>query len=243
MSKIYDALQQVHRQKKRSWKSFEVTVFQNLVNPEEVEMCQEMLNLYKVIDAMLPDMSNRVLQFVGTRPGEGTSTIVREFAKIAAEQIGHRVLLVDADRFEGTQSKFYSVESQYSWVQALQESADVERAIHPVNGSSLFVSPASSSGAPTPELFNSPRFNEFWANLKLNFDLVLIDSLPLTISPDALAIASKVDGIILVLESEKTRWRTARHERDRIKMVGGNILGIVFNKRRYYIPQSIYKYL
>jgi capsular exopolysaccharide synthesis family protein len=188
-----------------------------------------MLSLYKVIDTMFPDMSNRVFQFVGSRPGEGTSTIVREFARIAAEQIGHRVLLVDADRYEGTQSKFYSVESQYSWIQALQESAEVGRAIHQVNGSNLFVSPAFNTGAPTPELFNSSKFDGFWANLKLNFDLVLIDSLPLTISPDALVIASKVDGVILVLEAEKTKWRTARHVKEGVERVGGNIIGIVFN--------------
>ncbi len=56
-------------------------------------------------------------------------------------------------------------------------------------------------------------------------------------------MASKVDGVILVVEAEKTKWRTARHVREQIERVGGNILGIVFNKRRYYIPQSIYKYL
>jgi protein-tyrosine kinase len=243
MSKIYEALQQAHQQKKTSGKSLEIIVSQNPVHHEEVGMGQEMLSLYKVVDTMLPDMSNRVLQFVGSRPGEGTSTIAREFARIAAERIGHKVLLVDADRYEGTQSKFYSVESKYSWMKALEESAEVGRAIHQVNDSSLFVSPACNSGTPTPELFNSPRFDGFWANLKLNFDLVLIDSLPLSTSPDASAIASKVDGVILVLEAEKTKWRTARHVRERMERVGGNILGIVFNKRRYYIPQFIYKYL
>ena len=188
-------------------------------------------------------MKNRVLQFIGSRPGEGTSTIVREFARIAAERIGHRVLLVDADRYEGTQSKFYSVQSQRSWAQAIEEPADLGLALHRVGESSLFISPASSTGAPTPELFNSPRFEEFWASIKINFDLVVIDSPALAISPDAFAIASKVDGVILVVEAEKSRWRTARHVKEQIERVGGNMLGIVFNKRRYYIPQSIYKHL
>jgi Mrp family chromosome partitioning ATPase len=58
-----------------------------------------------------------------------------------------------------------------------------------------------------------------------------------------LAIVSKVDGIILVLDAEKTKWRVARHVRERIEIAGGNILGVVFNKRRYHIPQFIYKYL
>ena len=112
-----------------------------------------------------------------------------------------------------------------------------------VGKSNLRVSPSCNSRVFTPELFNSPRFDEFWANLKHNFDLVLIDSPPLTVSPDGLALAAKVDGIILVVEAEKTKWRTARYVRERIEMVGGKILGVVFNKRRYYIPQSIYKYL
>ncbi|MFZ0927422.1 MAG: CpsD/CapB family tyrosine-protein kinase [Syntrophobacteraceae bacterium] len=243
MSKIYEALQQAHLQKKKSGRSVEVIIPENLVHHAEVEIGEEMLGLYKVIDTLLPDMKNRVLQFIGSRAGEGTSTVVREFARIAAERIAHRVLLVDADRFEGTQSKFYSVESELSWIRALVESAEVGRAIHQVHDSSLFISPACNSSVPTPELFNSPRFDGFWASLKLNFDLILIDSPPLTMSPDALAIASKVDGVILIVEAENTKWRTARHVRAQIERVGGKILGIVFNKRRYYIPQIIYKYL
>ena len=226
-----------------SGKNLEVIIPQNLLNLKEIDIGEEMLGLYKIIDAMLPNTSNRVLQFLGSRAGEGTSTVVRGFAQIAAERIGHKVLLVDADRYEGTQSKFYSAESQYSWMTALEESAEVRRAIHQVNDSSLFVSPASSSGAPTRELFNALRFKGFWASVKIGFDLVVIDSAPLAMSPDALAIASSVDGVILVVEAEKTRWRTARYLREQIDAVGGSILGIVFNKRRFYIPQSIYKHL
>jgi capsular exopolysaccharide synthesis family protein len=243
MSKIYEALQQAHRQKKASGKSLDVIVSQNLVNHEEVEMGQEMFSLYKVIDTMVPDISNRVVQFIGSRSGEGTSTIIREFARIAAEGIGRSVLLMDADRYQGTQSQFFSVASQYSWINVLQESGELERAMHRVGESNLFFSPACNSRVPTPELFNSPRFEGFWANLKLKFDLVLIDSPPFTVSPDALALVSKVDGVVLVVEAEKTKWRTVRYVREQIERVGGNILGIVFNKRRYYIPQFIYKYL
>ncbi|MGC9963791.1 MAG: CpsD/CapB family tyrosine-protein kinase [Syntrophobacteraceae bacterium] len=243
MSKIYEALQQAHREKKTSGKSVEVIMPLDLAHDEGVEMGQEMYSLYKVIEAMLPDNGKRVLQFMGSRPGEGTSTVVREFARIAADRIGRSVLLMDADRFQGTQSRYYSIASQCSWIDVLQGSGDLGGAIHRVGESELFVSPSCNSSVPTPELFNSPRFEGFWGNLRTKFDLVLIDSPPLTVSPDALALASKVDGVVLVVEAEKTKWRTVRYVRERIERVGGNILGIVFNKRRYYIPQSIYKYL
>ncbi len=243
MSKIYEALQQAQRQKKTSGKAVEAILPWDPVLYEKVEIGEEMLSLYKVIDNMLPDIGNRVVQFIGSRAGEGTSTIVREFARIAAERIGRSVLLLDADRYQGTQSRFFSVASQYSWINVLQESGEVGPAIHRVGESDFFFSPAGNSSDPTPEFFNSPRLEGFWENLKLKFDLVLIDSPPLTVSPDALALVSKVDGVVLVVEAEKTKWRTARSVKEQIERVGGNILGVVFNKRRYYIPQCIYKYL
>ena len=243
MSKIYEALQQAHQQKKTSGKNLETIIPRNLLNLQELEIGEEMLSLFKVIKTLLSDVKNPVIQFIGSSGGEGTSTIVRELAKTAADRIGYRVLLVDADQCKRTQSKFYSVESQLSWTEALLESTDVGGAIYQVNDSSLFVSPASNVCVPTPELFNSPRFDGFWANLKHKFDLVLIDSQPLTISPDALAIAAKVDGVVMVVEAEKTKWLTAKNVREKIEIVGGKVLGVVLNKRRYYIPQSIYKYL
>ncbi len=243
MSKIYEALQQAHQAKKSNWKDLKVLLSDNSLLDKGVKLGDEMLNLHNAIDTLLPGLNNRVVQFIGSRPGEGTSTIARELARATAERIGHKVLLVDADRYEGTQSKFYSIESLRSWTQALQESGDVGQAVHQVRDSSLFVSPVSNSSGPTPEIFDSPRFVEFWEKLKLDFDLVLIDSAPLAISPDALAIAPRVDGVILVLEAEKTKWRSARDVKKQIERVGGRILGIVLNKRRYYIPQFIYKHL
>jgi Mrp family chromosome partitioning ATPase len=73
--------------------------------------------------------------------------------------------------------------------------------------------------------------------------LILIDSPPATISSDGLAISKKVDGVVLVLEAENTRWPIVESVKSLIERNGGNLLGMVFNKRRYYIPDSIYRRL
>jgi Mrp family chromosome partitioning ATPase len=52
-----------------------------------------------------------------------------------------------------------------------------------------------------------------------------------------------VDGVVLVLEAEKTRKPVAENLKNRILQNGGNILGMVFNNRRYHIPESVYKRL
>ncbi|MHC1725258.1 MAG: CpsD/CapB family tyrosine-protein kinase [Syntrophobacteraceae bacterium] len=243
MSKIYEALQQAHMQKKGKEGAPSFPVPYDVPCPTGKEMGEEMLSLYKIIDTILPHTKSKVIQFMGAREGEGTSTIVREFARVSADLIGNSVLLLDADRHRPTQSQFFDIQSEYGWIEALKKGEQIGNALHRVGQSKLFMSPSMNSSVSTPEIFNSPTFDGLCQNLKTDFDLVLIDSAPLTVSPDGLAIASKVDGVLLVVEAEKTRWQTVRRVRDSITRVGGKILGIVLNKRRYYIPQSIYKHL
>jgi Mrp family chromosome partitioning ATPase len=78
---------------------------------------------------------------------------------------------------------------------------------------------------------------------RTRFDLVLIDSPPLETSSDGLAMVRKADGVVLVIEAEKTRWPVVQNLRDSVIQHGGNILGVVFNKRRYYVPGWVYKRL
>lgn len=243
MSKIYEALQQAQLQKKGKEGAPSFSVPYDVPRPNGKEMGEEMLSLYKIIDTILPHTKSKVIQFIGAREGEGVSTIVREFAQVSADLIGHTVLLLDADRHRPTQSRYFEIESDYGWIEALKKGEQVGKALHRVGKSKLFMSPSMNSSVSTPEIFNSPMFDSLCQNLKTDFDMVLIDSAPLTVSPDGLAIASKVDGVLLVVEAEKTRWQTVRRVRDSITRVGGNILGVVLNKRRYYIPQSLYKHL
>jgi Mrp family chromosome partitioning ATPase len=75
------------------------------------------------------------------------------------------------------------------------------------------------------------------------FDLILIDSAPAVKSPDSLALSRFADGVVLVLEAEKTRKPVAENLKNQIARSGGNLLGIVFNKHRHHIPDYIYKRL
>jgi len=244
MSKIYEALQHAQTQKKgkEGATSSPPVAFDTPRSPEK-DFGEEMLSLYKVLDTLLPHSGSKILQFIGSREGEGVSTIVREFARVSADLIGHSVLLLDADRHHPTQSRFFEIQQAYGWLEALQDGGQIANAIHQIGKSSLFMSPSCNSSVSTPEIFNSPSFNGFCQNLRIGFDLVLIDSAPLSVSPDGLAIASRVDGVILIVEAEKTRWQTVQRVKDSISRVGGNVLGVVLNKRRYYIPQRIYKFL
>lgn len=244
MSKIYEALQHAYREKKGEDRLPDLLIpLDTHLKPLDTEIAEEMLSLYKTIDALLPGRKRKTIQFIGSREGEGTSTIAREFARISAARIGKSVLLLDGDRHQATQKHFFAIKSDYSWIDALVKAESVDDALYQIGESKLFVSPSCNSAKSTPEIFDSPRFDSFWRNLTERFDLILIDSPPLNVSADGLAIAARVDGVILVLEAEKTRWQSAKNVKDSITRVGGQMLGIVLNKRHYYIPPAIYKFL
>ncbi|MBI1920748.1 MAG: CpsD/CapB family tyrosine-protein kinase [Geobacter sp.] len=204
---------------------------------------QEMVVLYHNIMTLLPDPHGKVLQFIGARQGEGTSTIVREFAKVAAFKLTKSVLIIDTDQLNASQHLHFNMSRKRGWQDTLINGEDLENAMHRIGDSNLYVSPVGTCPDQTLQDRFSPVPLIIKEKLKQKFDLVLVDSPPVAVSCDGLALAPKMDGVVLVVEAEKTRWPVAKHARDKIERSGGTLLGIVLNKRRYCIPDLIYRRL
>ena len=101
-------------------------------------------------------------------------------------------------------------------------------------------------GMPHPNpssIFESKSLNLHIEEMKAQADWVLFDSPPINSFNDAIALAAKMDGVIIVVEAEKTRWETVLRAKERIENGKGNILGVVLNKRRFYIPEWLYRRL
>lgn len=243
MGKIYEAMEQARRERPREESPFPVPARDDprKTAPEpELDMHQEMALLYQHIDSLLDGAPKKVIQFIAAREGEGTSSIVQEFARTSAKILGKSVFLFDADVGNALPPRA----SEAGESGDAQGSLDLEPAegnfsrIKPP-GTDVCLIPQTASGI--RKYFYSPQIDSFWENLRQKFDLVLIDSPPIEISPDGIAISRRVDGVVIVLEAEKTRWPVVERLKEQIQLSGGNVLGIAFNKRRYYIPEFLYK--
>lgn len=243
MAKIYEALEQAQRERMREERGFPDPASEDppKTPPEpEFGMHREMALLYQQIDSLLDGSPKKVIQFIAAREGEGTSTVVQEFARISATILGKSVFLFDADLAKALPAPAGEAGGNGDG----QGFPDPE----PVEANVSRKEPASTAICLIPQDFNnmrkhfySPKIDSFWDGLRQQFDLVLIDSPPFETSPDGIAISRRVDGVVIVLEAERTRWPIAEKLKEQILLSGGNILGIVFNKRRYYIPEFIYK--
>ena len=81
------------------------------------------------------------------------------------------------------------------------------------------------------------------AELRTEFDYVLIDSPVLSVSNDAASLGRASDGVVLVLKAHSSRREVARKAVENFENERVRVLGAVLNKRTFPIPESIYNKL
>ncbi len=100
MSKIYEALENAQKESREltTAKSElpQTTATGVLHSIAQMDIENEMIALYQNIETLLPDLERKVILFLSAKEGEGTSTIVREFARVAARKMGKFVLVLDS---------------------------------------------------------------------------------------------------------------------------------------------------
>jgi Mrp family chromosome partitioning ATPase len=178
-----------------------------------------------------------VIQLVAAGPGEGTSSLSRDLAVVAAS-MGARVLLLDLGGRPYTQQR----ELKSGFNLALLPVPAI-----PLGQSALPVYRAESHNLTvaepdwTAEMMSATAGADLFKALRDKFDLVVIDSAPISVAYDSVARAHFVDTTLLVVRAEKTRVAAALTLRNRIFEAGGPIGGVLFNCRRFYIPAFLYR--
>ncbi|GJL65256.1 MAG: hypothetical protein NPIRA05_02270 [Nitrospirales bacterium] len=252
MSKIYDALQIAHGQRAALAKEQEdaaTVVLPSLVkerNPfpfTRLYQDSELLVLAQNIAARLPDPEKNVIQFIGSKEGEGTSTLVRELAVTLAQQSTKPVLLIEADHIKPFQYQAFGVEAKPPLDQLLHEGNALNGVLAQVQETNLFLATLSSESQSSLTRRSFWGGANMWKAVRDKFSLILIDSSPVSSTPDCLAVCGTVDGIVLVVEAEKTRAVVVHNVKEQILMNQGNLLGMVFTKRKFHVPKFLYKML
>jgi Mrp family chromosome partitioning ATPase len=71
----------------------------------------------------------------------------------------------------------------------------------------------------------------------------MIDCPALSTSAEVLGIAEFVDGILLVVEANRTKKHKLINAQNQVRAAGGKVLGTILNKRTYAVPTWVYRHL
>jgi Mrp family chromosome partitioning ATPase len=243
MSKIYEALQLEQNNQRKAYLQTEIHPVKPTYNDAIVwrngnpEIEEEFINLYYTVHSLLGQKSGKVVQFISSMEGDGTSTISEQFGRVSTSGLGKSVLLIKTDG-NGHASHLSGMEESDAHLERLGDGASAEE-MFSHHGEPCFVvwsltNPVSAQTIRSPE-----RFETVLSKLRDHFDLILVDLPALSSSPLGLAVCALADGVIIVIEAEKTKSISAEKAKLRIQRAGGNILGVVFNKHRSHIPAGI----
>jgi len=155
---------------------------------------------------------------------------------VVLAQAENNTLIVDCDLRGPGIHKAFGLRNMYGIVDVLRGEVDLQEAYHvPVPG--LQVLTAGPIPPNSAEVLSSTRFTSFVDQIRTQFDYVLIDTPPQSVS-DSTVIAPHGDGVVLVLDAQNTRKGKVRQTVRGLEAVGTKILGLVMNNAK--VPRSAY---
>jgi succinoglycan biosynthesis transport protein ExoP len=185
------------------------------------------------------DRRLRTLLIASAAPGDGKTTVARHLAAAAA-RMGSRVLLMEVDLRRPTIARQLSIRSRPGLADVLIEAVEMRAATQSIDldpvfargseGRTLDVLVAGAVMPPNPAgLIESSAMESVLEQAKSEYDLVVIDTPPLTAVSDAFPLLGKVDGVVIVGWVGRNRRDVAQRLHETLEGAGAPLLGVVAN--------------
>jgi capsular exopolysaccharide synthesis family protein len=183
------------------------------------------------LQAMQGEPQMKAILFTSSAPGEGkTFTAANTAASLA--YAGKKVILVDCDLRKPVQHTLFGLKN-IGITNLIREEIQLAQAIQNTYIANLqLIASGPTPGKPAEFLSHDLMFNTI-EQLKEIADYVIVDSPPLVLVSDACILASKVDGVILVVDAMAVRVETAQRAMELLKGARANIIGAVLNDAEY----------
>ncbi|NNF96738.1 MAG: CpsD/CapB family tyrosine-protein kinase [Halobacteria archaeon] len=180
--------------------------------------------------------------FSGTVNGDGATSTATNFANALACVPELKVLLIDANLRNPSLHDRFSINHTSSLAKLLEESIPGRTPFRYEQGQ-INVLPTGGIYSDPSRIFASRKFTELLQAMQQTYNFIVLDGPPVFRSSETRLLASKVDANILVIRSGKTRKQIAYRAIQELEAAGGNVLGTILNRRKYYIPDWLYRWL
>ena len=173
----------------------------------------------------------QVVAVTSSIPNEGKSEVSFHLAESFAED-GKKVLYIDADIRKSVTVARYGVDRETKGLSHYLsgQTKVLDEIIYETDIANLHMI-FTGAKAPNPaELLGRPKFSKMIAELRQQFDFIVIDCPPLGSVIDAVLVAKSCDGTILVVESDNLSYKVVQNVKKQLDQSDCKILGVILNK-------------
>ncbi len=169
-------------------------------------------------------------------PREGKTTCSVNLALMFA-QSDVKVVIVDADIRKGRVARFFKARTAPGLSDALSGQCDLEQAIHKAHVHPNLSYITCGTNSPRPyELLESAEMRAMLEELRTRYDYIIIDTPPIQLVSDALALADCVDGAIMVCRHNVTYLNDLSRSLNKLGFSKVKVLGVIVND--YKAPKA-----
>jgi polysaccharide biosynthesis transport protein len=172
---------------------------------------------------------------------DGKTTVAWNLA-LSEARAGDRVLYIESDLRRPSLAAQLGLTAEDGLSLVLTGNSSPEDAVQRIEDVDVLLA------GPTPpnpaELIESERMAELLRWAEGEYDRVIIDTPPAAVVADAVALFSKVGGVVIVARLRKSPREAAEHLRDQLVNTGAPVLGLVINgvgtptESSYYRPAA-----
>jgi len=184
----------------------------------------------------------KVILITSALPQEGKTTTSINTAIVLAQK-GTRVLLIDADLRRPSIHKTLGMGPKTGLSNVLTGNATLQQAV--VRSSILPTLFVLTAGTPPPnpaELLASSNMRDILAELREQYDHIIVDTPPTLSVTDAVVMSTRADAVVLVIRSGQTTKQALRRARDLLMQVNARVAGVLLNAVDLTSPDYYYYY-
>ena len=170
------------------------------------------------------------LMITSPSPREGKSITTANLAAAQA-QAGKQVIVVDADLHRPRQHRLFKLANNVGLTTALlEERPNPDGLLQQTAVPGLRVLTSGPLPPNPAELLGSSRMHDLLDRLQEQADIVVLDSPPATMLADAAILSTFIDGVLLVIDSGRTRQDVAKRAVEALKQVNARLVGVLLNR-------------
>src|ERR1051325_7147785 len=184
----------------------------------------------------------KVILVTSALPQEGKTTTSMNTAIVLAQK-GSRVLIIDADMRRPSVHKALGMGPRTGLSNVLTGSAQLHQAI--VRSTLIPTLYVLAAGTPPPnpaELLASSHMKDVLAELREQYDHIVVDTPPTLSVTDAVVMSTRADAVVLVIRSGQTTKQALRRARDLLMQVNARVSGVLLNAVDLTSPDYYYYY-
>lgn len=175
--------------------------------------------------------TTKVILITSTVPSEGKTSTSSNLAIVSA-QAGKRVLLIDADMRKPQIHQAFQISNLAGLTSLLIKEHTFAEAVIESETPGLFILPSGPIPPNPSEILSSQLFSDFIEQCQTEFDLVIIDTPPVLTVTDALVANRVADGVLFVIDSQRTNRVHVKKAVHALQQIDARILGVVLNRMK-----------